>query len=208
MAKTTSDGADAPKNKWQRFSEENAATADHDDVPSTEDAVDSVEHNDPSPTHTEAVEALQQQVDQLQAAVKVADEKVLRAMAQLKNAQDRAERDVVNAHKFGTEKLINDLLPVVDSLLRGLESMSDESPAAKEGLQLTLDLLNKTLSQHGATLIAPNTADDFDPQWHEAMTMQAGNGIENNKIISVLQPGYALNGRVLRAARVIVSSGP
>jgi len=192
------------ESKWKKFAEKQEAEAEeHSEVEETPAGIEletdlGLEYPD---RHK-----LEDQLTAMEQKVSEYKEKQLRAMAQLKNAQDRAERDVSNAHKFGTEKLITDLLPVVDSLMRGLENTPVESTAAREGLQLTLDLLNKTLNKHGAEILDPAEGDVFNPEWHEAMSMQKVPGVKANTIVKVLQPGYALNGRVLRAAMVIVAS--
>ncbi len=142
---------------------------------------------------------------------KVADlnDKNLRLMAQLKNTQERAERDVSNAHKYGSEKLITDLLPVLDSLTRGLATSAEgdtATEALRHGMKLTLELLENTLRKHGVAVIAPAAGERFNPEQHEAMSMQAGSGHEPNTVLQTIQTGYSLNGRVLRAAMVVVSA--
>ncbi len=150
--------------------------------------------------------------DQLTAMEQQADKfksEMLRAQADMANVQRRAERDVSNARKFGAERLITDMLPVVDSLVRGLEAPEVDDPQVqnmREGMSLTLDLLNKTLTKHGVTIIDPQSGEAFNPELHEAMSMQQDPNAAANSILQVLQKGYSLNGRVLRAAMVIVAS--
>lgn len=132
----------------------------------------------------------------------------LRAMAELENVRRRAERDIANAHKFGSEKLLADLLPVMDSLMRGLQGPDAKDPHAKamrEGMAMTLDIFQKTLKKHGVELIEPKAGEPFDPGQHEAMSMISDPDAEPNTISEVVQPGFQLNGRVLRAAMVVVS---
>lgn len=149
--------------------------------------------------------------DQLTAMEKKVDEyknQYLRAEAELQNVRRRAERDVANAHKFGSEKLLADLLPVMDSMVRGLETPESADPQAKamrDGLAMTLDILQKTLKKHGIEMIDPKPGEAFNPEQHEAMSMVADPDHDPNTICEVVQQGFQLNGRVLRAAMVVVS---
>ncbi len=134
-------------------------------------------------------------------------EQATRALAELKNVQWRAEREIGNAHKFGVKEIMKSLLPVVDSLVRGLESGDAADPkvqAMHSGMQLTLDLLNKALTKSGLEIIDPAVGSEFNPSLHEAMGMQPGG--KSNTIAQVLQKGYQLHGQVLRPAMVMVYS--
>lgn len=132
-------------------------------------------------------------------------EKAVRAQAELDNVRRRAEREVANAHRYGVEKLITDLLPVIDSLEQALQlviNAQDES--MKEGLELTLKLFMDVLKKFDVQQIDPAGA-PFDPQVHEAMSMQAAPDAEPNTVLAVFQKGYKLSDRVIRPARVVVS---
>lgn len=131
-------------------------------------------------------------------------DKFLRQQAEFDNFRKRAERDVQNAHKYGVEKLLGDLLPVLDSLERGLEGV-EKNDAHFQGMQLTLEMFIKTLGKYGVSIINPEPGENFDPSRHEAMSMQPNPDFASNTIIQVLQRGYELNGRTLRAAMVIVA---
>lgn len=132
----------------------------------------------------------------------------LRMQADLQNMRTRFERDRDNAYKYANEKLVGELLPIVDSLLRGIEAVNSEDPeivGMREGMEMTLGMLQDVLTKHGVVVINPEPGTPFDPQQHEAMTMQVVEGADSNTVVSVLQPGCELNGRVLRAAMVIVA---
>ena len=132
-------------------------------------------------------------------------EKSMRAMAELDNVRRRAERDVTNAHRYGLEKIISSLLPVIDSLEQALQlADKDTQGAMVEGLQLTLKLFVDVLTKFDVEQIDPIGA-IFDPQEHEAMTMQELPDAVPNRIVAVFQKGYKLNERVIRPARVIVA---
>jgi molecular chaperone GrpE len=132
-------------------------------------------------------------------------EKAVRAMAEVDNIRRRTERDIANAHRYGQEKSIQSLLPVVDSLEQAIqltEGKTDEN--MREGLLLTLKLLLDALKKMDVEQLNPEGA-QFDPQEHEAMSMMDVPGAEPNTILTVFQKGYKLNDRIIRPARVIVA---
>lgn len=132
-------------------------------------------------------------------------EKSVRALAELDNVRRRSEREVTNAHRYGQEKLITSLLPVVDSLEQALQMPENEiTTAMQEGLQLTMKLFLDALGKCDVEQIDPQGA-LFDPQQHEAMSIQEIEGTAPNTVVAVFQKGYKLNDRVIRPARVIVS---
>lgn len=146
------------------------------------------------------IEALQQELDD-------AREQSLRAQAELLNVRRRAEQDVEKAHKFGQEKLIVDLLPVVDNLERALATIDLQDETLKpivEGIELTLKSFLDTLARHKVERINPH-GEPFDPQLHQAMTMVDNPEVEPNTVIDVFQKGYTLHGRLVRPAMVVVS---
>jgi molecular chaperone GrpE len=136
-------------------------------------------------------------------------EKSVRAVAELDNFRRRAERDIANAHKYGVEKLIDGLLPVVDSLEQALQ-VADKSNAELtnmvEGIELTLKLFIDLLQKFGVTQINPE-GELFNPQHHEAISMQEIPDVAANTVVNVFQKGYLLHERVIRPARVIVAKG-
>ena len=135
-------------------------------------------------------------------------DQVLRSLAEVENVKRRAARDVENAHKFAVEKLINDLFPVLDSLEKAVETAksTEGADAIAEGVSLSLKLFVDTLSKSGVEQIDP-LGEPFDPQLHEAMTMVPNPDAEPNSVMDVMAKGYVLNGRLVRAAKVIVVKG-
>ncbi len=147
------------------------------------------------------------EVDTLAAQLAEAREQVLRAQAEAQNARRRAEQDVEKAHKFGQEKLVNDLLPIVDNLERALEAMADVDETLKpvvEGVELTLKSFQDTLVRHKIEAVNP-VGEPFDPQLHQAMAMVPAPDAEPNSVINVFQKGYTLHGRLVRPAMVVVA---
>jgi molecular chaperone GrpE len=135
-------------------------------------------------------------------------DKYLRAVAELDNVRKRAAKDVENARKFALERFASELLPVRDSLEMGLAS-ADQADAAhlREGSLATLKQLAATLERFGVTELDPQ-GEPFDPAVHEAMMLQPSPGVEPGTVVTVFQKGYLLNGRLLRAARVVVAADP
>jgi len=128
-------------------------------------------------------------------------EALLRTRAEMDNLHKRAEREVEKSRKFAVESLLRDLVPIIDSLDQGIEASGD---SGTEGLELTRKLALDTLKRYGLEPIDPSN-EAFDPQWHEAMSMVASDDHASGQIITVLQRGYRLHDRVVRAARVIVA---
>ncbi len=135
-------------------------------------------------------------------------DKYLRAAAELENVRKRATRDVENAHKFALERFCTELLAVKDSLEMGLAA-ADKADAQSllEGKRATLKLLTTTMERFGVKELNPE-GEPFNPEEHEAMTMQPSADVEPGSVLTVFQKGYALNGRLLRPARVVVASDP
>ncbi len=135
-------------------------------------------------------------------------EKSVRAMAELENVRRRAEREVGNAHRYGSEKLITSMLPVMDSLEEALR-LADKNgdQGMHEGLELTMKLFLDVLEKNDVQQIDPDGA-VFNPQEHEAMSMQISDAVPSNTVLVVFQKGYKLNDRIIRPARVIVSKAP
>ncbi|MGC1523595.1 MAG: nucleotide exchange factor GrpE [Steroidobacteraceae bacterium] len=132
----------------------------------------------------------------------------LRAVAELDNFRKRSEREVDNARKFAIERFAQELVTVGDALEAGISAgVANPGPALLEGAQATLRQLHRAFDKGGIKTIDPQ-GQPFDPQWHEAMAVQESGEHPANTVLSVVQKGYSLNGRLLRPARVIVSKAP
>jgi molecular chaperone GrpE len=143
-----------------------------------------------------------------EARAEQARESQLRTAAEMENLRRRAAREVDAARQFGAERLAGDLLPVLDGLEMGLKSGSEADAATlREGQQATLRLLLKALEGAGITELDP-IGQPFDPRLHEAILAQPTTHQAPDTVLMVVQKGYVLNGRVLRAARVIVARAP
>ncbi|MFK3799627.1 MULTISPECIES: nucleotide exchange factor GrpE [unclassified Pseudomonas] len=155
-------------------------------------------------------EDLATRVQVLEEQLAAAQDQSLRVAADLQNVRRRAEQDVEKAHKFALEKFAGDLLPIVDSLERGLDlsNPDDESiRPMREGIELTLKMFNDTLKRYQLEAIDPH-GQPFNAEHHQAMAMQESADVEPNSVLKVFQKGYQLNGRLLRPAMVVVSKAP
>ena len=164
---------------------------------------------------TKNISAEQEKINELELALSaaqstVADQKdsVIRAKAEVDNVRRRAAQDVEKAHKFALEKFAAEMITVVDNLERGLATIdaNDESQKATyEGMDLTLQGLLSGLEKFGVQSIDPQDQ-PFNPELHQAMSMQEVEGVAPNTVIAVMQKGYELNGRLIRPAMVMVST--
>lgn len=134
----------------------------------------------------------------------------LRVKAEAENSKRRSAQDVEKAHKFALEKFAGDLLPVLDNLERSLGFIDRDNEAVKalaEGVELTFKGLLDTVGKYGVQQIDPQ-GQPFNPEFHQAMSIQPNAELDANTVIFVMQKGYELNGRLLRPAMVGVSKKP
>ncbi|MDP1574459.1 MAG: nucleotide exchange factor GrpE [Coxiellaceae bacterium] len=192
-----------PDEKWREFSERDEA---HEVVVPPADA----EHLIAEESAEELLDnASRDKLGLLEKQVEFLKDQYARTQAELENMRRRMEQEVSKARKFGVERLVSDLVPVAESLSLGLDGMTSEDPAVKllrQGSELTLDMLHKLLEKNGVVVINPQPGDAFDPSLHEAMSMVPNPDAKSNTVLQVLQKGYALHGRVIRAAMVIVAA--
>ena len=146
-----------------------------------------------------------------QAQIAALKDQVLRAQAEMDNLRRRNQRDVENAHKYGVERLLGEMPALLDSFEKGMESASalegETAAAVAEGLTLCHKLFLAALARYGVTPVDPR-GEPFNPKWHEAIAMVANPDMEPNSVMDVLQRGYLLHDRVLRAAKVVVTKAP
>ena len=151
------------------------------------------------------LERLQQALTEAEERARSHWEQYLRAVADLENVRKRAQRDIEAANRYGLEKFAAELLPVQDSLQLAVQNAGKaDTRSLVEGQEATLKLLAKALEKIGVVPINPQ-GEPFDPARHEAMLAQESRTAEPNSVLQVVQPGYEINGRLLRPARVIVS---
>ena len=154
------------------------------------------------------LESLREELAVTRALVEQLKDEKLRVLAELDNIRKRAQRDVEQAHRYALEKFAAELLPVKDSLDLGVENAGKADAAAlAEGQAATQRLLAKAMEKAGIVDLNP-VGEPFDANLHEAMAAQPSETAEPNSVLAVIQRGYTLNGRLLRAARVIVARAP
>lgn len=178
------------------------------------------EQLDAEQTSDQQVEELtedQQRIVELEAAVIAAESKVseqkdsvMRAIADADNARKRAQGEIDKARKFALEKFAGELLPVADNLERALQVANPEDEAIKpivDGVELTLKSFISTIEKFGMKVIDPQ-GQPFNPEQHQAMSMQENAELPANTVLAVMQKGYEINGRLLRPAMVMVTRAP
>jgi molecular chaperone GrpE len=135
------------------------------------------------------------------------EDALLRLKAESDNARKRSARDVDNARKFALEKFINELLPVRDSMELGVAACDSDGAtlaSVREGLEMTDKMFLSAVEKFGVVLVDP-TGDAFNPDLHQAISMQPTPGVDAGQVVMVVQKGYTLNDRLVRPAMVIVS---
>ena len=150
------------------------------------------------------LDALKAKLAELEASNRELRETVLREKAELENQRRRLHRDLEQARRFANEKLLGDLLPVYDSLERGLATEGGDVATIREGLSLTLKELLRIASNNGLVQVDP-LDQPLDPERHHAVSMVEAPGKTPGTVVAVLQKGYVLNDRLLRPALVTVA---
>ena len=171
--------------------------------------VDVEEPNQAEDPLEEAIARVQELEAQLAETAKKEQDLLLRTRAEIDNIRRRTEQDVEKAHKFALEKFAKDILNTIDNLERALATpanMEDETVKALfDGVELTLKELLATVARFGVEPVGV-VGEAFNPDLHQAISMQPMEGFETNQITTVLQKGYLLNGRVIRPAMLMVAA--
>ena len=157
------------------------------------------------PHDDERIAALEAERDALK-------DKFMRALAEAENARKRSDRDRREAERYGGSRLARDMLPIFDNMKRAVaavpEDARDANKALIDGVELTMRELLNVFGKHGVRVISPEAGDRFDPQLHEAMFEAPMPGTVAGEIIQVEADGFILHDRLLRPAKVGVSSTP
>ncbi|HEY7798030.1 MAG TPA: nucleotide exchange factor GrpE [Hyphomonadaceae bacterium] len=179
--------------------------------PETPDAAEEATRETPECAAPEAppaddVEQLRIRIEILERQAEEAKERSLRAQAELENLRKRTTRDIESAHKYALERFVGDLLPVIDSLELGVGAAASagDSDSLRQGMDLTLKMFLDSLARFGVTPIDP-AGEKFNPDRHQAVSVEEAEGREAGTIVSVVQKGYELNGRLVRPAMVVVA---
>ncbi|WP_395342526.1 nucleotide exchange factor GrpE [Ningiella sp. W23] len=168
----------------------------------------SEQHSDDQMSFEQAqIQALEEELAKANATIEEQKDGVLRARADMENARRRAEQEVDKARKFALEKFAGELLPIIDNLERAMQSADASQELVKpllDGVELTHKSFISTVEKFGMQVVDPQ-GEAFNPDHHQAMSMQESDEFEPNTVMAVMQKGYVLNGRLLRPAMVMVS---
>ena len=179
----------------ERLEDAHKGEARLEDAHKDEDKLESPEKN---------ADSLEAQLEAAQAKAAENWDQFIRAKAEMDNLRRRNAKDLENAHKFGIEKFVTELLPVLDSMSLGLAAEDASAESLREGMELTMNMLVKMMENLGIEEIDPMN-EKFDAEKHQAMSMQPNADVEPNTVIGVMQKGYSLNDRLIRPAMVMVS---
>ena len=194
-----------PDHESENEKPEDSRAAEQDTAQETnEEQAALLDSEDASEEGSKSAQALETALEQVQNA----KDDLLRVQAEMQNLRRRTEQDIEKAHKYGQEKLSIELLAVMDNLERSQEAASDSEDEAVKAIRAGVDLTVKgfvdCFTKFNIETIDP-LGEPFDPQLHQAMSMQENTESEPNTVIAVMQKGYTLHGRVIRPAMVMVS---
>lgn len=187
--------------------EEGAQAAPEAENEATEAAADDAQVEGAADAPEAEIARLNQELETARAQADDYWQRYVRAEAEKENIRKRAEKETENARKQGMEKLANELLSVRDSLELGVDAANQEDadvPKIREGTELTLKMLVQAMEKCDIEEINP-VGEKFDPELHQAMSMQEAEGQESNTVVSVMQKGYRVGDRLLRPALVMVA---
>ncbi len=192
----------------QQNDDENLTQSNDEDLP--ELLAEAVDEEEFEPESDDPIDRLESELQAARLEAVEARQDMLRMQADMDNLRKRLIREHEKTRLRTLERFMGDLLPVRDSLERGLEAAADPTvtvEALTEGKQLIMKMLTKAMSDNGLKTIDP-VGEAFDPEKHEAMTMFPSEQHDENTVIDVLEKGYQLHDRLLRPAKVVVSRKP
>jgi len=177
-----------------------------DAVDSSIDEVNVETDANPAEAQEIDIETLQLQLEKEMEQSQANRDAALRAQAEMENLRKRTTRDIENAHKYALDKFVNELLPIMDSLSLGITAAESAENVGelREGMDLTLKMFISAIEKFGVKEIDPLN-EKFNPEQHEAVSMQEIEGSESGTVVTVMQKGYELNGRLVRPAMVMVA---
>jgi molecular chaperone GrpE len=188
---------------------ENDKTQQPESVEESEQEQDLEMDNDEDVEQIEEIsfEDLEKQLKQTEKKAEENWDKAVRTQAAMENLKRRTQKDLENAHKYGLEKFAKELLSVIDSLELGIQASTSDDPeviALRQGSELTIKQFEAVFAKFNIEALDP-IGEAFNPELHQAMTMQPNTDVEPNTVLNVFQKGYILNGRLIRPAMVVVS---
>lgn len=180
-----------------------------EDIGAAEDEQQNPEQKEPAgdAERDESEQDLAVELAKAQVTIKDYWDQIMRLNAEIENNRKRAQREIENAHKFAIKGFVESLLTVTDSMEMGLNASEAENvdlDTIRQGMNMTLELFIQTLEKNGIQPIDP-MGEKFNPEHHQAMTMQEDDKAEPNTVLTVMQKGYLLNDRLVRPAMVVVA---
>ena len=195
--------------KSEQTPEDQQAPEAEVDVVSAESEMDdaAVEGQDDAELSSEEIIAqLREKLDATQAKADESWDTLVRLQAEMENHRKRSEKQVEDAHKFASQKFVESLLPVVDSMEMGMAAEGDVDQIRK-GMDLTLKLFESVMEKNNIEAVDP-MGEKFNPELHQAMAMQPNPDMEDNTVMAVMQKGFTISGRLIRPAMVMVVKNP
>ncbi len=186
---------------------ENDKTQQPESIEESEQDLEMDNDEDAEQTEEISFEDLEKQLKQTEKKAEENWDKAVRTQATMENLKRRTQKDLENAHKYGLEKFAKELLSVIDSLELGIQASTSVDPeviALRQGSELTIKQFEAVFAKFNIEALDP-TGEAFNPELHQAMTMQPNADVEPNTVLNVFQKGYILNGRLIRPAMVVVS---
>ena len=194
-------------NSEQTPEDQQAPDAEVDFISAETEEENTAEVQDDSELTSE--EIIAQLREKLETTQKKADESwdtLVRLQAEMDNFRKRSEKKVDDAHKFASQKFVESLLPVVDSMEMGMAAEGDVDQIRK-GMDLTIKLFESVMEKNNIEAVDP-MGEKFNPELHQAMAMQPNPEMENNTVMAVMQKGFTISGRLIRPAMVMVVKNP
>ncbi len=199
-------------NESQSHSQEDSETTDDESRSSAQAATDQAYKTFDGAEPDDAPETRDEEMDRLRGEVTAADKRVLQAQAEAENFRKRMRRDYEDQLKFAALPLIADILQVRDNLNRAIDAAeasggADAAEGLRAGVAMVVKQFDDTLAKYAVETI-PAAGQEFDPNFHEAISQMPNAEIEANKVAFVATEGFRMHGRVIRPAQVVVSTGP
>lgn len=192
--------------KASQAEQQQSAEAQAEQVVQDEQVESHATENEAGDENQQRIEALELALSQAEQRADDANDRAVRAVAEMENVRRRSAQEVEKAHKFALEKFAGEILDTVDNLERAMDiakQAEDINQSFFEGIELTHKNLLSTLNKFGVEAVGA-VGDAFNPELHQAMAMQPSEEHENNTVLAVMQKGYTLSGRLLRPAMVMV----
>jgi molecular chaperone GrpE len=194
-----SNSAQTPENQQAPDAEVDIVSAETVEV---DEAAQGGENTDAELSSEDLIAQLREQLDTTQQKADENWDTLVRLQAEMENNRKRSEKKVEDAHKYASQKFVESLLPVVDSLEMGMAAEGDIEQI-REGMNLTLKQFESVMEKFNIEAVNP-MGEKFNPELHQAMAMQPNAEMENNTVMAVMQKGFTISGRLIRPAMVMV----